>query len=149
MKKLKRLSTGFSILLLLILVLTGCGPGIAQIGGASLIQKAAVTPAASDNTALKDFTSSDDLVQWLNNSPVLKLPPVDNVTDWFNKARMIQAEALADGYVINIDYDYYVTDDTYKIYCTAVIDDKVYFWDPESNNITMDHGLSGIKQYFK
>ncbi len=149
MKKVKWLSIGFSILLLLTLVLTSCSPGIAQIGGASLVQKAGAAPAAGENNTLKDFASEDELAQWLSHSPVLELPPVDNITEWFDKARMIQAEALADGYVVNIDYDYSLTYNIYKIYCTAVIGGYVYFWDPESDNVTRDHGLSGIGEYYK
>lgn len=149
MNKGKWFSIVFSILLLLTLGLTSCSPGLAQIGGVPPAQKAAALPAASDNNTPKDFASTAELLLWLGKNGVSDLPPVDNAVDWFNKARMVQADALADGYIVNIDYDYSLAYDTYKIYNTAVIDGNVYFWDPESDNVTQDHGLSGIRDYFR
>lgn len=88
-----------------------------------------------------DFVSETELLLWLEQNDVSEAPPAETVQDWVNKALAIQLDALADGYIINMDYDYDAATETYTIYCTTIFNGSVYYWDPETDDVTRDSSL--------
>ena len=88
------------------------------------------------------FPSDVALIAWLEDNPVSGLPPAETAEEWIEKALQVQADALADGYLVNMDYDYEEADETYFVFCTTIIDGRILFWDPETDNVTQDITLS-------
>ena len=93
----------------------------------------------------RDFNSRTELENWLAQNTVSEEPDVDNAEDWIGKALDIQEDALLDGYIINLDYDYDSTDDTYYVFCTTVIDGFIWYWDPETDDVYQDTDLVAVK----
>ena len=93
----------------------------------------------------RDFDSKTELENWLAQNTVSAKPDTDNAEDWIGRALEIQEDALLDGYIVNVDYDYTSTDDSYFVFCTTVIDGFIWFWDPETDDISQDTTLTAVK----
>ena len=93
----------------------------------------------------RDFTSRMELENWLLGDPVSQKPLATDAETWINRALEVQANALADGYIINMDYDYDDTSGLYSVFCTAIIQGEIWFWDPETDVIQRDATLSSVK----
>jgi hypothetical protein len=161
MKNMKLFSLGVTILFLTLLALAGCGTDQADYD-ALLAQKTALESekqtlqnqydaANAELTSIKkvypprDFNSKTDLENWLAQNTVSEESDIDNAENWIGKVLAIQEDALLDGYIINIDYDYSSTNETYTVYCTTVIDGFIWFWDPETDDIRQDTTLGAIE----
>lgn len=94
---------------------------------------------------VRDFYSKTELENWLAQNTVSETPANDTAEDWLGRALEVQAEALQDGYIINVDYDYNSIDETYTVFCTTVIDGFFWFWDPDIENIVQDTTLMAVE----
>jgi FtsZ-binding cell division protein ZapB len=93
----------------------------------------------------RDFTSRTELENWLAQNTISERPDSTTAEDWISNGLALQDDALADGYIINMDYDYNSDAETYMVYCTAVIDGFIWFWDPEADDINMDETLMALE----
>jgi len=66
-------------------------------------------------------------------------------SQWYSKALEIQGDALNDGYVISADYDYNAETGLYTVYCVAIIDGDIWYWDPETDEPLADYSLGKVK----
>jgi hypothetical protein len=94
---------------------------------------------------VRDFNSKTELENWLAQNTVFKTTANDTAEDWLGRALKVQAEALQDGYIINVDYDYNSSDETYTVFCTTVIDGFFWFWDPDIEDIAQDTTLMAVE----
>ena len=60
------------------------------------------------------------------------------------KALEIQEDALNDGYIVSAWIDYYPDVEIYSVLCTAVVDGRVWMWDPETDEPVDFSSLSGL-----
>jgi hypothetical protein len=44
-----------------------------------------------------------------------------------------------------MDYDYDATEGTYGVFCTTIIDGFVWYWDPETDDVSQDASLTAVK----
>jgi outer membrane murein-binding lipoprotein Lpp len=93
----------------------------------------------------RDFTSRRELEEWLYANDVSEKPAVTGAEAWIGRALEIQEDALADGYVISVDYDYNSETETYSIFCTTVIDGNIWYWYPDIDDISQDTSLLPVK----
>jgi hypothetical protein len=105
----------------------------------------AITLAGCTNCQLRDFSSYEELVQWLQANDVSDQPVCDYASEWYNKALQVQEDALRDGYIVSADYYYDSYTDTYIIYCVTVIDGNIWCWDPETDQPYADYTLGKVK----
>jgi len=61
------------------------------------------------------------------------------------RALEVQEDALLDGYIISVDYDYNSTEDTYTVFCVTIIDGDIWYWDPETDEVYQDASLGKVK----
>jgi hypothetical protein len=148
MKKAKGFLIVFSVLSLVVLGLTGCSTGLAQINNPAfnIPEDAPAQGTTSTISVLipDDFPSEAALILWIEEETTSELPAIDNAVDWFGKARLVQLNGLNDGYIINVDYDYNESTDKYNVYCTTVIEGTIYFWDPETDDLKKDTNLTDV-----
>lgn len=86
----------------------------------------------------RDFSSLSELRDWLLENDVSEKPVTTYIEDWYGRALEIQEDALKDGYIISVDYDYYGEDDSYDVWCTTIIDGYIWYWDPEIDEVFQD-----------
>ena len=92
-----------------------------------------------------DFASVAELQNWLGQNEVSELPPV-NIFDTeglYSKALKVQADAAEDGYIISVDIDVISSSLAY-IACVAIIDGDFWWWDPETDELTLYNGLGEV-----
>ena len=173
MKRFNWLLTGSVVLCLAILLLAGCGVSKAEYE-ALLAEKAnletELAAAQSELASLqadydalsadyaaaqneladlnavyppKDFSSLNELEDWLQENDVSEKPVTMYAEGWYGRALEVQEDALADGYVVSVDYDYDAG--TYYIYCTTIINGDIYYWDPETDDVSRESGLTNVK----
>ena len=94
----------------------------------------------------RDFSSSNELQEWLNNNNVSTQPISQTYGKWYAKALQVQLDALNDGYIVSVDIDYYPDDDSYDIWNVAVVDGYMWYWDPETDMIYQDTAFGQIGQ---
>ena len=82
-----------------------------------------------------EFASTAELQAWLNANPISEQPTATYV-EWFSSAFQLQRDALNDGYIISVDFDYDQAEDALYINCQTVIDGWIWYWDPETDDIT-------------
>jgi outer membrane murein-binding lipoprotein Lpp len=107
-----------------------------QAASSELAQLQAVYPP-------KEFASRSELEDWLQENEVSEEPVTMYIKDWYGKALELQEDALADGYIVSIDYD--LEGNTYSVWCTTVINGDIYFWDPETDDVYRESGLTGVE----
>jgi outer membrane murein-binding lipoprotein Lpp len=93
----------------------------------------------------RDFSSRRELEDWLIKNDVSEKPDVTDAESWLSRALEIHDDALLDGYIIFVDYDYDVADDTYAVFCTTLINGYFWYWDPETDEISQDISLLPIE----
>lgn len=93
----------------------------------------------------RDFSSRRELEEWLYANDVSEKPTTTDAETWIGRALEIQEDALADGYIISVDYDGPDEEFMYTVYCTTIIDGNILFWDPETDDIYQDTNLLPIK----
>jgi len=93
----------------------------------------------------RDFSSVDELENWLALNDVSELPPVDIFDAELNYSRALklQADALKDGYIISVDIDVISYDLAY-IACVAIIDGDFWWWFPETDEPYKYTGLGKV-----
>ncbi len=94
----------------------------------------------------RDFSSSSELENWLLSNGVSLQPPATTWEEWYSKALQIQADALADGFIVSVDYDYYYDEagEFFYVWNIAVINGVIWFWDPESDEAFQDNFLGSV-----
>lgn len=89
-----------------------------------------------------NFASVADLESWLASNTISDEAPAAYAPAWFRKALRLQQDALVDGYLISADYDYDANTDLYYVWCNTVIGSQIFYWDPESDEVFEEFGLS-------
>ncbi len=91
----------------------------------------------------RDFSSITELEEWLADNDVSEEPPTEFAGDWYRRALKVQEDALRDGYIVSADYDW--VEDKVVVWCTTVIRGRVFFWDPETDDVTEDTAMATVK----
>ncbi len=123
MRRFRWLLTGLVAICLVVTTLAGCG----------LMRQ------------YRDFSSFEELNQWLQANDVSDQPICDYASEWYGKALEVQEDALSDGYIVSAAYYYDTSTDTYIVYCLAIIDGDVWYWDPETDEPYADYSLGKVK----
>jgi hypothetical protein len=83
----------------------------------------------------RNFNSPSDLENWLADNNISEQPITETYADWYSSAMQLQRDALLDGFIISVDFDYDPEQDVIYIYCVTIINGTVWFWDPETDDI--------------
>lgn len=94
---------------------------------------------------LREFASLNDLKAWLAVNEVSKEKAATTGPELYARALKIQEAAMLDGYMISADYDYLKATNSYLVYCVAVIGGRVYYWNPETDEVTEDTTIGTVK----
>lgn len=86
----------------------------------------------------RDFDTVGELRNWLLGNGISDLPITPTIEEWYLKALDLQYNALLDGYIISVDYDYDPTTDTISVWCVARINGYLWIWDPETDDVYED-----------
>ena len=94
----------------------------------------------------RNFSSSAELENWLLSTGSSLQPPATTWEEWYSKALQLQVDALADGFIISVDYDYFFdgVDEFFSVWNIAVINGVIWFWDPESVEPLEDNLLGSV-----
>ncbi len=76
----------------------------------------------------RDFTSLSELQDWLLENDVSEKPSTKYAEDWYGRALEVQEDALKAGYIVS-----------------AVINGKVFYWDPETDEVFEEYYLGTVK----
>jgi outer membrane murein-binding lipoprotein Lpp len=93
----------------------------------------------------RNFSSRRELEDWLLANDVSEKPVTPDVEAWIGRALEVQEDALADGYVVSMDYDGPDEEGYYWVFCTTVINGSIYYWDPETDEIWQDTSLGTVE----
>jgi hypothetical protein len=93
----------------------------------------------------RDFSSVTELEDWLLENDVSEKPVTPTAEAWYGRALEVQEDALADGYVVSVDYDYISETEKYMVYCVTIINGDIYYWDPETDEVQRESGLLNVK----
>ena len=153
MKHLRWTVIGLVIVCLAVVTLSGCGAGAdyAKLEDDYAAVKADYEAASKELAEIKqvypprDFTSISELEDWLAENDMSERAVTEYADAWYRKALQVQEDALKDGYIVSADYDYYEVDDTYDVYCVAIIDGDIWYWDPETDEPLQDDSLGKVK----
>lgn len=92
----------------------------------------------------RDFDSLTELREWLEGNDVSEKPTTLYAEDWYGRALELQEDALMDGYVISVDYDA-AEEGMITIWCTAIVGGRLFYWDPETDDVMEEFGLGTVK----
>jgi hypothetical protein len=106
-----------------------------------------ILPLAGCGTScdFKDFSSLDELEEWLVENDVSEKPVTEYAEDWYRRALEVQSDALADGYVVSVDYDVMEDGESMTVWCTAVVGGRVFYWDPETDEVYEEYSLGTVR----
>ena len=93
----------------------------------------------------EDFPSLTVLNDWLLGNDLSEKPDTTYGEDWYGRALEVQEDALRGGYIVSADYDYDAEEETYSVWCTTVINGRVFFWDPETDDVFEDTVIGIVK----
>lgn len=93
----------------------------------------------------RDFSSLQELQDWLLVNDVSERPVTTTAERWYSKALEIQEDALKDGYMVSADYDYDPETDLFYIFCVTIINGDIWYWDPETDEPYQEHYLGKVK----
>ena len=93
----------------------------------------------------RDFSSVLELRNWLQLNDVSDQPPTPDVSSWYSKALQIQEDALRNGYIISVDFDYDPETDSFYVFCVTIINGDIWFWDPETDEPFQYTGFGNVK----
>ncbi len=93
----------------------------------------------------KDFPSLTALNDWLLENDVSEKPATTYADDWYGRALEVQEDALRDGYIVSADYDYDPAEEIYVVWCITIINGRVFFWDPETDEVFEDSLIGTVK----
>jgi len=129
MKNLRWCLPYLAILVLSMMVITGCAGSQTDYGAVQF----------------REFSSSEELEDWLHTNDVSEKPDVFSIASIYSKALEIQQDALSDGYIVSVDSDYDRTDDILFIFCTTIVEGYVWYWDPQTDEAFEDTHLGKVK----
>jgi len=84
----------------------------------------------------RNFSSYGELTNWLASNDVSGPPYTPTVEEWYARAMELQQDALDDGYIISVDIDYF--EDGANVWCVAIINGSLFYWDPELDDVNQD-----------
>jgi len=93
----------------------------------------------------RDFSSVTELENWLLTNDVSETPFATTYEEWYAKALQIQEDALKDGYIISVDFDYDIEQDAILVYCVTIVDGNIWYWDPETDEIFQYFGMGSVR----
>ncbi len=131
---------GLVILSLAVVLLVGCGvsPSDFEAVENELAEIKEVYPP-------DDFSSLSELNDWLLENDVSEKPYTTYADDWYGRALEVQEDALKDGYIVSADYDYNAEDDSYFVWCTTIINGRIFYWDPETDEVFEEYEFGTVK----
>lgn len=88
----------------------------------------------------RDFSSLEELKDWLLENDVSELPPAATVEQLYSKGLTIQEDALEDGYIISVDFEVPI-----YIACVAIINGYLWVWEPESDDPFLYSGWGQVR----
>ena len=150
----RRLLLGSLILSLAVVLLAGCGIPQAdydELDAEHTTLQADYEAVQNELAEIKevyppeDFSSLSELNDWLLENDVSEKPDTTYGEDWYGRALEVQEDALRDGYIVSADYDYDAEDDSYLVWCTTIINGRVFYWDPETNDVSEDTVIGTVK----
>ena len=97
------------------------------------------------SAAHRDFSSMSELRDWLLDNDVSEKPATTYAEDWYGRALEVQEDAFADGYIISVDYDMLEDGESVLVWCTTVINGRVFYWDPETDDVFEDYTLGTVE----
>ncbi len=138
---------GSLILSLVVVLLAGCGIPQSEYDELNANYEAAQNELAEIKEVYppKDFPSLAALNDWLLENDVSEKPDTTYAEDWYGRALEVQEDALKDGYVVSADVDYNEDDDVYFVFCVTIINGKVFYWDPETDEVFEYDVLGTVK----
>jgi len=147
MKRFKWWLAGMVILGSAVVLLVGCGVPQADYDELNTAHEAVEKELAEIKEVYPadDFSSLSELNDWLLENDVSKKPVTTYADDWYGRALEVQEDALKDGYIVSVDYDYDAEDDSYLVWCTTIINGKIFYWDPETDDVFEDNDLGTVK----
>lgn len=175
MKRFKWLLVGLVVLCLAMVSLAGCGVPQSEyealqgenatlveentslkaelVGVQSDLAKAQADYEAASNELAEikevyppgDFSSRRELEDWLLSNDVSEKPITTTAEGWIGRALEVQEDALADGYLVSVDYDGPDEEGNYSVFCTTVINGDIWYWDPETDEPLQDYSLGKVK----
>ena len=140
MKNPSRFLVAVGIVSLTILLLSGCG-----VSKTEYETLEAELAAAREVCPPRDFSSLSELENWLSNNDISEEPITEYADDWYRKALRIQEDALEDGYIISADYDLLEDGESASVWCVTIVRGRVFFWDPESDDVTEEIFFGTVK----
>ena len=93
----------------------------------------------------KDFSSLSELNDWLLKNDVSEKPDTTYAEDWYGRALEIQEDAVRDGYIVSADYDYDPVEEMFSVWCVAIINGRVFYWDPETDTVFEEVLMGTVK----
>ena len=152
MKRFNWLLIGSVVVCLALVSLAGCGVSTSEYEtlqtdydelnanyaavGAELAEIKEVYPP-------RDFSSLSQLQDWLLANDVSEKPTTTYADDWYGRALELQEDALEDGYVVSADYD--ATEEGAAVWCTTIINGRIFYWDPETNEVFEEYAFGTVK----
>ena len=91
----------------------------------------------------KDFPSLTVLNDWLLENDVSEKPATTYADDWYGRALEVQEDALKDGYIVSADYD--ATEEGAAAWCITVINGRIFYWDPETDEVFEEYAFGTVK----
>ena len=141
--KAKKWLLGLGVLCLLAILLSGCvsTSDYEMLNATYQSLQADYTNLQTDYASLQEkcpprnFNSLTELETWLAANDISKEAKTTYADAWMRKALRLQKDAINDGYIISVDYDYDPVSYAYSVYCTTVIGGKLFYWDPETDDV--------------
>ena len=128
-----------TLLAILLLTVFACSDGISQEDYDAVVAErnslVGELEALQAKCPPSDFSSLTELETWLLANNISNEAPTTYADGWLRKALRLQQDALEDGYLISIDYDWVPGTDTCSVYCTTVINGRLFYWDPETDEV--------------
>ena len=72
-------------------------------------------------------SSLTELNTWLASNDVSEQEDARDGLAWYAKSLEVQEDALNDGFIISADDDYFEEEDSYFVWCVAIINGRVFF----------------------
>ena len=92
----------------------------------------------------RDFSSEQELREWLANNDVSEQAEATTVEEMYAKGLAVQEAAAKDGYLISVDfevpYEFF-----YFVYCVAIIDGEIWLWEVETDELFKAQNWDRVK----
>ena len=115
------------------------------IGLSIMISGVVLLGGCGGSVECRDFSSLTELNDWLAGNDVSEKPVTEYAEDWYNRALEVQEDAIRDGYIVSADYDYDAEAESVMVWCTTIIHGRVFYWDPETDDVFEDYNLGTVK----